>query len=75
VPVSPQVCNCFNVREDAITACLQRLPDDAPQARLAALQGALRCGTQCGSCLPALRRMVQTVVPGSPVSNAVKEAT
>ena len=54
VAVSPQVCNCFNVREDAITACLQRLPDDAPQARLAALQGALRCGTQCGSCLPAL---------------------
>jgi assimilatory nitrate reductase catalytic subunit len=25
------------------------------------LQGALKCGTQCGSCLPELRRLVQQV--------------
>ncbi|OWQ86825.1 nitrate reductase [Roseateles aquatilis] len=63
---SPQVCNCFNVREDAIVACLRRVPDGGSEARLGALQEALRCGTQCGSCLPALRRLVQ---------NEVKEAT
>jgi assimilatory nitrate reductase catalytic subunit len=27
--------------------------------RLASLQGTLKCGTQCGSCLPELRRMIQ----------------
>ncbi len=31
---------------------------DAP-ARLAALQAELGCGTQCGSCVPELRRLVQ----------------
>lgn len=60
MPVSPQICNCFNVREDAIGACLRRLPEGSPETRLAALQGELRCGTQCGSCLPALRRLVHT---------------
>ena len=79
-PVSPQVCNCFNVREDAIAACLRQLPDGAPEDRLAALQGELRCGTQCGSCLPALRRLVNAVpasaVPtATTVSQEVKEAT
>jgi hypothetical protein len=32
----------------------------SPAERLAQLQGSLRCGTQCGSCLPALRRWVAT---------------
>ena len=27
------------------------------------LQGALRCGTQCGSCVPELRRLVREQVP------------
>ena len=76
-PASPQVCNCFDVREDAIAACLQRQPEGSPEARLAALQGELRCGTQCGSCLPALRRLVQgsASAGGRPVSVEVKEAT
>ncbi len=86
-PSSPQVCNCFNVREDAINACLRRQPDGPPEGRLAALQRELRCGTQCGSCLPALRRLVQAGKPAAsiaatpvsnaamPVSNEVKEPT
>lgn len=49
---SPQVCNCFDVREDAIRAALAR-----HGGALAAVQRELRCGTQCGSCLPALRRL------------------
>jgi assimilatory nitrate reductase catalytic subunit len=27
--------------------------------RLAALQGSLKCGTNCGSCIPELRRLVR----------------
>ncbi|MDE2121072.1 MAG: molybdopterin-dependent oxidoreductase, partial [Betaproteobacteria bacterium] len=52
-----QVCNCFDVHETEIVSALERLPGDATQ-RLAGLQRTLHCGTQCGSCLPALRRLV-----------------
>ena len=35
----------------------------APEQRLASLQGALRCSTNCGSCVPELKRMVRSVLP------------
>jgi len=54
------VCSCFNVRDTAIEAHLQSLsPDDSTDARLASLQGALKCGTNCGSCIPELKRRVR----------------
>lgn len=56
---SPQVCNCFDVREDVIRLTLARC-SGSPAERLASLQAEKRCGTQCGSCLPALRRLVAT---------------
>jgi assimilatory nitrate reductase catalytic subunit len=59
---SPQVCSCLDVREDRIRATLATLQGD-PVQRLAGLQSALRCGTQCGSCLPTLRRLVATPTP------------
>jgi len=54
---SPQVCNCFDVSEASIRSQLGHC-SGTPAERLAGLQSALRCGTQCGSCLPALRRLV-----------------
>jgi assimilatory nitrate reductase catalytic subunit len=56
-PRSPQVCNCFDVSEARIRFVLGACAGSAGE-RLAALQGQLRCGTQCGSCLPSLRRLV-----------------
>ncbi len=53
-----QVCTCFNVSDIAIVEVLGRCAGSADQ-RLANLQGELRCGTNCGSCLPALRKLVQ----------------
>jgi assimilatory nitrate reductase catalytic subunit len=53
-----QVCSCLDVTEPQIDTALARLAG-SPEQRLAALQGELRCGTQCGSCLPALRARVQ----------------
>lgn len=53
-----QVCSCFDVGEAAITATLARYQGCA-EARLAQLQAELRCGTNCGSCLPELRRIVR----------------
>ena len=59
-PASRQVCSCLNVREDAITTCLQTQSGSEDQ-RLAGLQGQLRCGTQCGSCVPELRQIIRLV--------------
>ena len=62
VPVAPrstQVCACFNVSEVAIEAQL-RTTQGTVQERLGALQSALKCGTNCGSCLPQLQRMVKS---------------
>jgi assimilatory nitrate reductase catalytic subunit len=59
-PVSRQVCSCLNVREDAIAACLQTQIGSEDQ-RLAGLQSQLRCGTQCGSCVPELRQIIRQV--------------
>jgi assimilatory nitrate reductase catalytic subunit len=53
-----QVCNCFDVTEPEITAVLSRC-SGGPESRLSQLQAQLKCGTNCGSCLPALRRQVQ----------------
>jgi assimilatory nitrate reductase catalytic subunit len=55
-----QVCTCFNVGEAAIAQHLQACPGTAT-ARLTSLQTALKCGTNCGSCLPQLKKMVTTV--------------
>ncbi|MBB1163079.1 nitrate reductase [Aquariibacter albus] len=55
-----QVCTCLDVAEPAIRTALAALPG-TPAERLAALQGQLRCGTSCGSCLPEVRRLVQAV--------------
>jgi assimilatory nitrate reductase catalytic subunit len=46
------VCNCLNVAEPAILAAI------AAGADLAALQGTLKCGTECGSCVPELKHMI-----------------
>jgi assimilatory nitrate reductase catalytic subunit len=57
---SPQVCSCHDVSETCIRDALAEI-DGAPDARLATLQQRLRCGSSCGSCLPALRRLISAV--------------
>ncbi len=59
------VCTCFNVTDTAITAELARC-HGTEDDRLAQLQGKLRCGTNCGSCLPELKRMVRATGPLAP---------
>ena len=53
-----QICSCFNVTNIAIAAELERCSGD-DSARLAHLQSTLKCGTNCGSCLPELKRLVR----------------
>jgi assimilatory nitrate reductase catalytic subunit len=49
---SRTICNCFEVSEDALQTAIKE------GSSLTDLQAALRCGTQCGSCLPEIRRML-----------------
>jgi len=53
-----QVCTCFNVAEPEITATLETC-QGAPDEQLVQLQTALKCGTNCGSCIPELKRMIR----------------
>jgi assimilatory nitrate reductase catalytic subunit len=57
-----QVCACFNVTDSEIAARLPGLygTDDE---RMSALQSGLKCGTNCGSCVPELKRMTRAIIP------------
>ena len=53
-----QICSCLDVGEAQIAATLARC-SGTPDVQLAQLQGELRCGTNCGSCIPELKRIVR----------------
>ena len=57
-----QVCTCFNVSEEAIRADLAAR-DGSDEQRLNGLQTQLQCGTNCGSCIPELRKIIQLTRP------------
>jgi assimilatory nitrate reductase catalytic subunit len=48
------ICNCLNVAETEILAAI------SDGADLSALQATLKCGSECGSCVPELKRMLAT---------------
>jgi assimilatory nitrate reductase catalytic subunit len=50
------VCSCWNVSESAICEFLAS-GAHAEGDVLGALQAQLKCGTQCGSCVPELKRL------------------
>ena len=56
-PRGKTVCSCWNVSETDICGFLANTAASERDA-LGALQGTLKCGTQCGSCVPELRRLV-----------------
>lgn len=46
------ICNCWDVSENEIKA------EAAQGCDLASIQGKLKCGTQCGSCVPEIKRLI-----------------
>ena len=58
-----QVCSCFDVAESEIAAGLEAIDEAnaalSPEAALASLQQRLKCGTNCGSCIPELKRIIR----------------
>lgn len=60
------VCTCFNVTDAAIASALIEMSAAGADAqmqseaeRLSALQAKLACGTNCGSCVPELKRLLR----------------
>jgi assimilatory nitrate reductase catalytic subunit len=51
------ICTCVGVKDVAIEAWLQANPGSA-DLQLEGLKTNLKCGTQCGSCVPQLRRLM-----------------
>jgi assimilatory nitrate reductase catalytic subunit len=47
------ICNCYDVSENEIIETCEMGAD------LQTLQAKLKCGTECGSCVPELKRLVQ----------------
>jgi assimilatory nitrate reductase catalytic subunit len=62
------VCSCLNVGERDISAAI------ADGATLPQLQAALKCGTECGSCVPELRRLVANAAPAPAAGTSAMEA-
>jgi len=62
------VCTCLNVSDTAIDEHLALVAGGGGAAghlhtdeeRLASLQATLKCGTNCGSCVPELKRRVRS---------------
>jgi assimilatory nitrate reductase catalytic subunit len=52
------VCTCFNVAEPDILAARASCTG-TPEQQLGQLQERLKCGTNCGSCIPELKRLLR----------------
>lgn len=50
------LCNCMNVSQSAVVNAISSGCD------LAGLKQRLGCGTQCGSCVPEIKRLIQAVM-------------
>jgi assimilatory nitrate reductase catalytic subunit len=59
VDAGTTVCTCVGVRDIAIATHLNNCTGDE-ETRLTSLKSTLGCGTQCGSCIPQLKRMIAT---------------
>ncbi len=65
---SPQVCSCFSVNKDSIQSCLQGAMGNGVAGAdllLTALQTELKCGTNCGSCVPELKKIIRQTTPAT----------
>ncbi|MBC7608025.1 MAG: molybdopterin-dependent oxidoreductase, partial [Polaromonas sp.] len=52
------VCTCLNVTDVAIDAHLVTAQGNEVES-FASLQAALKCGTNCGSCVPEIKKMIR----------------
>jgi assimilatory nitrate reductase catalytic subunit len=51
----PTLCSCFGVGRNPIAACAREL---GAGATIAEIGRRLKCGTNCGSCIPEIQRVI-----------------
>jgi assimilatory nitrate reductase catalytic subunit len=56
------ICTCVGIKDVAIADWLQINPGKA-DFQLEGLKSNLKCGTQCGSCVPQLKRIIALKTP------------
>jgi len=56
-PLGQTICTCLGVKDGAIEAWLKANQGTA-SLQLEGLKTNLKCGTECGSCVPQLKRMI-----------------
>jgi assimilatory nitrate reductase catalytic subunit len=54
----PTICSCFGVGRNPIAACARELGAAATTAEIGKR---LKCGTNCGSCIPEIQRVIADV--------------
>ncbi|WP_370263402.1 molybdopterin-dependent oxidoreductase [Limnobacter sp.] len=73
------VCNCVGVSDQSIAALIGKACSAQPQASeaevLQQLKDSLKCGTQCGSCVPELRSMIRLQQAGKGTGQATSLVT
>jgi len=64
------VCNCFNIAQTQIEEVLDAndwINCSLPEQVLASVQDKLKCGTNCGSCVPELKKIIVERTPAKAV--------
>jgi assimilatory nitrate reductase catalytic subunit len=63
-PTGPLVCSCFGVDAEAIRACIRGGAGNARD-----VGAAVKAGTNCGSCIPEIRALIDAHQAALPASN------
>ncbi|MDX1669685.1 MAG: molybdopterin-dependent oxidoreductase, partial [Limnobacter sp.] len=53
------ICNCVGVSQESIQASLLTMEKLSEAEKLQRLKYTLKCGTECGSCVPEIRGLIQ----------------
>ena len=56
---SPPICICFNVNADTILKEIHSTQDQTAEKCFLQLQEKTQCGTNCGSCKPEIKKMIE----------------
>jgi assimilatory nitrate reductase catalytic subunit len=65
------VCSCFGVGRNPIAECARKLGAAATAVEIGKK---LRCGTNCGSCVPEIQRIIAETAPGKVSARAAEAA-
>ncbi|AWB86742.1 nitrite reductase (NAD(P)H) [Mycetocola zhujimingii] len=75
LPDTALVCSCNNVSVGAVRDAVHGVGGDEPCSTLPALKTCSRAGTQCGSCVPLVKKILETELTktGATISRALCE--